>query len=583
MTGRIPPEFIDNLLTRIDIHDVINRRVPLRKAGHEFKACCPFHHEKTPSFTVNTRKQFYHCFGCGAHGSAIGFLMAYDNLEFPDAIADLAAMAGLEVPQVESWRGAASGGRPDDGQAAPRIDPHAVLLRASKYFKKQLRTHAQAGIAVDYLKSRGVNGEVSRDFGVGFAPPGWRSLVQEMGAGTGEVEALLQAGLVKKSDEGEVYDRFRNRIMFPIHDRRGRVIGFGGRALDDQGPKYLNSPETPVFHKGEHLYGLYQLLQAIRQPEFVIVVEGYLDVIALAQFGIRNVVATLGTAVTTRHLQSLFRVAPSVVFCFDGDEAGRRAAHKALQVVLPLMQESREASFLFLPEGEDPDSLVRSVGADGFMRVFRGRLSLSEFLFAQFEPQVDLGSLDGRARLIGLVRPMIFLVPDGAYRSLLLGRLADLSGLDVEQLAREVVSSASRRQPVKKAARQVDAITLSDRVARALLLEPEMARICDQENMEQLADYPDAEFLLFLFGYLKKQGSPTMGSMIEHCRDGKWQEKIATLLAAQSPLSEQEFEDALKRLANASQAYRRERILAKPEQALTDEDRKAFKELYRPK
>ena len=341
MAGRIPSEFIDELLGRVDIHDVVNARVPLRKAGHEYKACCPFHDENTPSFTVSPRKQFYHCFGCGAHGSAIGFLMEYDKLEFLEAVQELASVVGLEVPRLEER----AGPEVSTGRLSEQKRLLDVLQRANAYFKKQLRVHPDAGKAIDYLKSRGLSGEICRDYEVGFAPPEWRSLSQAVASGEQERNLLLAAGLVKSKGSSEWYDRFRNRITFPIYDRRGRIVGFGGRSLDGENPKYLNSPETAVFQKGEALYGLHQVLSRDRQPDQILVVEGYLDVIALAQFGLGHVVATLGTALTSAHLRQLFRVTENVVFCFDGDEAGRRAADKALRTALPEIRAGRQVFF----------------------------------------------------------------------------------------------------------------------------------------------------------------------------------------------------------------------------------------------
>lgn len=418
MAGRIPPEFIDTLLAHSNIVDIVNRRVHLRKAGKDYQACCPFHDEKTPSFTVSPEKQFYHCFGCGAHGSAIGFLMEYEHQSFYEAVEELAQSAGLEIPT--------------EAQATPTgPDPrplYNLLEQTAARYHRQLREHPQAHRAVDYLKSRGLSGEVAVAFGLGFAPPGWDFLRGTLGGNPQTRELLLQCGLLIDQD-GKGYDRFRDRIMFPIRDRRGRVIGFGGRVLGDDKPKYLNSPETPVFHKGRELYGLYEAQQANRKLERLLVVEGYMDVIALAQFGITYAVATLGTATTTEHLQLLLRCAPELLFCFDGDRAGRDAAWKALQAVLPLATGHQQMRFLFLPEGEDPDTLVRREGSHGLQRRLRDATPLSDFLFDRLADQVDMSNLDGRARLATLAHPLLDKVPAGVFRDLLGSRLADLVGI----------------------------------------------------------------------------------------------------------------------------------------------------------
>jgi len=391
MAGRIPQSFIDEVLNRTDIVEVIDTRVPLKKAGREFKACCPFHDEKTPSFTVSQVKQFYHCFGCGANGTAISFLMDYEHMEFVEAIEELARRAGLEIPKETSG-----------GQShAPSTLPHYALLeRVADYYQEQLRDHPQASRAVDYLKQRGLTGDIAARFGIGFAPPGWENLASALGANDTVHKQLLELGLTVERDKGDgAYDRFRDRIQFPIRDRRGRTIGFGGRVLDDSTPKYLNSSESPVFHKGQELYGLFEARRAVRKLERILVVEGYMDVVALAQFDINYAVATLGTATTHEHLERLFRTVPEVVFCFDGDRAGREAAWRALENTLPVLRDGREARFLFLPDGEDPDSLVRKIGKQALEQQIATATHLSDFFFDRLAAPLDINSIDGRARL----------------------------------------------------------------------------------------------------------------------------------------------------------------------------------------
>jgi len=376
MAGRIPQHFIDDLLTRIDIVEVIDHRVPLKKAGHEYKACCPFHGEKTPSFTVSQVKQFYHCFGCGEHGNAISFLMDYEHMDFVEAIEALAHGAGIEVPREAGT---------DQAPQSSNQAAYDLLEQTAQYYQQQLRDHAEAQRAVDYLKERGLTGEVAARFGIGFAPPGWDNLTRALGNDKKIQQELLNTGLViERNDSSGIYDRFRDRIQFPIHDRRGRTIGFGGRVINkDDTPKYLNSPETPVFHKGRELYGLYEARKAMRKLVRILVVEGYMDVVALAQFDINYAVATLGTATTHDHLETLFRTVPEIIFCFDGDRAGRQAAWRALENTLPVLRDGRAARFLFLPDGEDPDSQVRKTGKTGFEAAMDQATHLSDFFFDQ--------------------------------------------------------------------------------------------------------------------------------------------------------------------------------------------------------
>ncbi len=426
MAGRIPQAFINDLLSRIDIVDVIDPRVKLRKAGRNYQALCPFHNEKTPSFSVNPEKQFYYCFGCGATGTALTFLMEHEHLDFVSAVETLARQAGLEVPREQGLPGQAKG--PDNTPL------YAALDAAARYFRRALREHPEGARVIDYLKARGIQGVTVRDFGIGFAPPGWDGLRQAL-AEFPESD-LVRAGLLVENEQGRRYDRFRDRLMFPIRDTRGRVIAFGGRVLGDGQPKYLNSPETPVFHKGRELYGLYEARRAVRRLERVLVVEGYMDVVALAQSGFPDVVATLGTASGREHFEKLFRLVPEVVCCFDGDAAGREAAWKALQVALPVLHEGRQLKFMFLPDGEDPDSLVHARGQAGFEAQLRDALTASEFLFQRLSRGLNLGSLDDRARLVSLAVPLLGEVPDGVFRSMLLSRLADLAQLPVAELRR---------------------------------------------------------------------------------------------------------------------------------------------------
>ena len=427
--ARIPQAFIDDLLDRVDIVEVIDRRVKLKKTGKNFSACCPFHDEKTPSFSVNPGKQFYYCFGCGAGGNALGFLMDYERLEFPEAVESLAQTVGLEVPREES-----SGGRTSSQDSnRPLIDQ---LEQATRFYEHSLRSHPEAHRAVTYLKSRGLSGEIARNFRIGFAPPGWDNLLQTVGQDAQKVSLLNDSGMLVENDRGRRYDRFRDRIMFPILDARGRVIAFGGRVLGDDKPKYLNSPETPVFQKSRELYGLFQARKSERSLTRIVVVEGYMDVIALAQYGIGYAVATLGTATSEAHMERLFRHVPEVVFCFDGDEAGRKAAFRALESTLPVMQDGRQARFLFLPEGEDPDTLVRAQGADHLEHLFDTATPLENFLFDWIAQDLDITTLDGRARFSKQAAPHVHRLPEGVFKVLMYQSLADRTGVDVDSLKR---------------------------------------------------------------------------------------------------------------------------------------------------
>ena len=427
--ARIPQKFIDDLLDRVDIVEVIDRRVKLKKTGKNFSACCPFHDEKTPSFSVNPGKQFYYCFGCGAGGNALGFLMDYERLEFPEAVESLAQTVGLQVPKEEL--------RP--GQTPPQDTNRPILEQleqATRFYEHSLRKHSEAKRAVAYLKGRGLSGEIARAFRVGFAPPGWDNLLQTADNDAQQIKRLTDGGMLVTNDRGRTYDRFRDRIVFPILDARGRVIAFGGRVLGDDKPKYLNSPETPVFHKSRELYGLYQARKSERSLNRIVVVEGYMDVIALAQYGIGYAVATLGTATSEAHMERLFRHVPEVVFCFDGDEAGRKAAFRALESTLPVMQDGRQARFLFLPDGEDPDSLVRARGSDHLEHLFASATPLENFLFDWVAQDLDISTLDGRARFSKQAAPYVHLIPEGVFKTLMYQSLADRTGIDIDSLKR---------------------------------------------------------------------------------------------------------------------------------------------------
>lgn len=593
MSGRIPQHFIDELLNRVDIVDVIDARVPLKKAGREYTACCPFHDEKTPSFTVSPSKQFYHCFGCGAHGTAVGFLMEYEHLSFPEAIESLAHLLGLEVP------------REDDGNVGtaprPNTDPLYDLLASSDtFYRRQLRSHPQASRAVDYLKNRGLSGEIAAEFGIGYAPPGWDNLQNALAENESLRNQLVTAGMLIRKDDERCYDRFRDRIMFPIRDRRGRTIAFGGRVIDvssPQGagrgatgkapvsePKYLNSPETPVYHKGKELYGLFEARKALRQIPRLLVVEGYMDVVALAQFGVRYAVATLGTATTREHLTQLFRMTPEVVFCFDGDRAGRDAAWRALENALPVMREGFELKFMFLPEGDDPDSRIRAVGREAFENEIDTAKPFSQFFFDTLSQALDLSSIDGRARLVQQARPLLDRLPKGVYQQMMLQRLAELAQIDPRQLQHGAApTSPSPSTAQRSRRRRPGPRTLSPvRTAiTALLNSPELAREVDDPRWLAQLDLPGVNILLIMFETLQSSPHLSSGALLGRFEDSEIWPHLARL-AAEEPLMSgtelaTEFHAGLEHLENQWLELRREQIPDAMLANLTLEQRRLLK------
>ena len=519
MRGRIPREFIDELLARLDVVEVINRRVPLKKAGKDFKACCPFHNEKTPSFTVSRPKQFYHCFGCGVSGTAITFLMEFEHLSFPEAVEELAGEAGLEVPDT----GPARSG---DNPTLPLLE---ILGEASRYYKDQLRSHTDASTTIAYLKQRGLTGEIAAQFDLGYAPTGWDNLSSTAG-NEEKLDLMVKAGLISKRESGGHYDRFRARVIFPIHDSKGRVIAFGGRLLDEGEPKYLNSPETPVFHKGSELYNLHRARSAIAQQQMSIVVEGYMDVLALAQHGIDHCVATLGTATTATHLQRLFRLAPSIVFCFDGDRAGRDAAGRALEIALPLLESGRQVSFLFLPDGEDPDSVIRDQGADTFRTLIESATPLPDLLFDTLLNQTDLTRMDGKARLATLARPLVSRVPEGPLRELMQQRLSDLTGVAPSGLGG--LATTPPTVPHKRASARSKRLSPLATAISVLVQRPQLATGLDLPTaVVDTQDDPGVQLLTKVHGFARENPQLTTASLIERFRGDEQQptlEKLAS-------------------------------------------------------
>ena len=460
----IPKNFIQDLLNRLDIVDVVERYVPLKKAGANFVACCPFHNEKSPSFTVSQAKQFYHCFGCGAHGTAIGFVMEHAGMGYVDAIEELARSVGLEVPNE----------RPAAGEAHQKVAPdlYEVMQTATRYYREQLKLSQRA---IDYLKQRGLSGEIAAKFGIGYAPDGWQNLAAAFP--DYQDATLNETGLVITSDEGKRYDRFRDRIMFPIINVRGQVIGFGGRVLDKGEPKYLNSPETPLFEKGRELYGLFQGQKAIRAGQQVLVVEGYMDVVALAQHGVEYAVATLGTATTPYHIQKLLRLTEHIVFCFDGDKAGQRAAWRALENALPYLQDGKRISFLFLPVEHDPDSFVREFGKATFEQRIQEAMPLSAYLLREISAGLDLRTQEGCNQLLQRAKPLLTAIVAPATALLLRKEVAALSGVsqaELEALYEIKPVARAPRIPFQKAGRAP--LSAHRLLLQCLIAQPELGQ-----------------------------------------------------------------------------------------------------------
>ena len=574
--GRIPQHFIDELIARTDIVELIGARVPLKKSGREFKACCPFHAEKTPSFWVSPDKQFYHCFGCGKHGTALGFLMDHDHLGFREAVEELATRLGVEVPH--------EGG-------AERSAPHAdeplyeLLTRVARFYTEQLAGEARAR---EYLAKRGLTAATLERFAIGYAPNSWNELLRRFGTGDAERKRLADAGLIVERERGSAregeryYDRFRDRVMFPIRDARGRVIAFGGRVIDAGEPKYLNSPETVLFHKGRELYGLYEARRARRTLDRLIVVEGYMDAVSLHQSGIDYAVATLGTATTAEHFRRIFRVVPTVVFAFDGDRAGRAAAWRALQQALPEAREGREIRFLFLPQGHDPDTLIAAEGPAAFEERLAAAVPLSEYLVRELSEQSELGSADGRARFAEQARPLFARVPAGVYRELLLGRLAEVVRLSPARLEAlwtqgptgaalaAAASAPARRATTARPARAAGRGSLVRQAIVRLLHYPAIALEVSAVERTGLdaSEEPGAALLRELLDNLREQPAQIPAQVIQRWvghKDGETLQKLLERdeVVTGAAAAAGELRAALLKLADQAAGRRLEALEAK--------------------
>jgi len=534
MVGLIPQYFIDELLTRIDIVDIVDGYVALKKAGRDFKTCCPFHDEKTPSFTVSQNKQFYHCFGCGAHGTAISFLMDYSGMDFIGAVEELATRAGLEVPR--------EGG--DFSKTKDNSELYGLMELVVRHFCRQLREHPEAHRAVDYLKQRGISGELAKEFELGFAPPGWDNLLNALGNSDAAKQRLSLIGTTLEKDNGGYYDRFRDRIIFPIRDQRGRAIGFGGRVFDDSLPKYLNSPETPIFHKGQELYGLYQARHKLKDMERIYIVEGYMDVLALAQHGVRNTVASLGTAVTEKHLERLYRVCSQIIFCFDGDSAGQKAAWRAMEIALPLLKEGRQIHFMFMPEGDDPDTYVHRHGREKFEDI-NNYVPLSDYLIDKFKQETHLESPEGMGQLVEGIIPLVGKLPTGAFRELLTKDIAKLADMNLDSLKNLI---KQKQTPARKTQAQhlvstnqfnKEHNTLIASAISFLLQNPELGVDIEPNALNEI-ESQGVKFLKELWTLIRKHPEISCAGILEHWRGSKYEKRLKELSIKDNLLTEPE-------------------------------------------
>jgi len=543
VSGRIPREFIDELLVRVDIVDLIDSHVPLKKTGNNFVARCPFHAEKTPSFSVNRKKQFFHCFGCGASGNAISFLMDFSHLDFVEAIEDLAGFVGVDVPREST-----------EYQPKQKKDDlnslYALMDQVAAFYAEQLRTSDEGKKAVEYLKNRGVSGDCAGDFMLGYAPDEWKALASRF-----DQKLLLDAGLLVSKESGQPYDRFRGRIMFPIRDKRARIIGFGGRVLDDSLPKYLNSPETSLFHKGKEVYGLYELLEKNPKPQRILIVEGYMDVIALAQFGIHYAVAALGTAASQAHLDLLFRFSSELVFCFDGDKAGREAAWRAMESAFSSLKDGRQIRIMLLPQNHDPDSLVREEGVDGFIGRMQTADTLSEYFFGHFSKELNLSEMEGRAQLVNKAKPYLEKLPESVFKEMMFARLKELSGwanLDVSENATTLASKQDRKTGRN---RPQDGGRLSSaRVAIALLVQnPKLADLIEQREIDWSGlEFSGAALFKNILQMIADKNPANAAVLMECYRDTAEEKPIKALALLDSQVADDKIEavfcDSLDRL-----------------------------------
>ncbi len=557
MSGLIPQHFINDLIARIDIVEVIGKRIEIKKAGKEFKAICPFHDDSNPSLTISSAKGFYHCFSCGAHGTALGFLMDYEHLGFVEAIESLSSDLGIDIPYEKNSK-------------PPKRNNNLFVLmdKIQEHYQNNLKNNKKA---IDYLKKRGINGKTAKRFNIGYAPHGWQNILDHFGQSNSEIKQLLSLGLIIKKDNNEHYDRFRNRIIFPIRDNRGRFIGFGGRILNQDQPKYLNSPETPLFHKGKELYGLYECQQAIRNIKKIVVVEGYMDVIGLAQHGINYAVASMGTATTADHFTRLFRLTDFICFCFDGDQAGVDAAWRALENALPHIREGRQIKFIFLPNGEDPDSYIRNNSAADFEKQLKAGTDLSDFLIDKIAQNIDIKSIDGKARLAEKAKPLISQIPKGIFKELIIEKLSEFIGLSPKKL-KTLITQNAKRNSIKFRNNKVtynktaqkknkESPSIIKKAITLVLNYPEIVKNIDDFSTND-QNKPGTEILKKLIDTIKEEPKINTAGLIERWRDDKEGKYLGQLAITELP-ENTEF-DALTELKNCflllEKIYYKERI-----------------------
>lgn len=550
-SGPVPRPFIDDLLGKANIVEVINSRVKLKKAGRDYQACCPFHHEKSPSFTVSEKKQFYHCFGCGAHGNAISFLMDYDKLEFLEAVEELAGMMGLEVPYEK--RNANNDQRPHANFQTKR-NLYELMGEIAKFYQMQLPLNIPAQ---SYVQQRGLSPEIIERFQIGFVPDSMETVLRKFGVNREEQQKLLDLGMLSRNERGNIYDKFRNRIMFPIRDKRGRTVAFGGRVLGDEKPKYLNSPESVTYHKGNELYGLYEALKANDEPEKLLVVEGYMDVVALAQFGVDYAVASLGTSTTSEQIQLLFRSTEQVICCYDGDRAGRDAAWRALENALPYLEDGRQIKFIFLPDGEDPDTYIRQYGKEKFEEYINSAQSLTEFMFAHLSPQVDFSSKEGRGKLVALGAPLIRQIPGNALRLSLRNTLAQKLGIFDESQLESLIPKQAKNASSARQENQPKMKQTPMRLVISLLLQnTHLVNRITEAGLMALRAEAGYDLLEKLTALCREREGITTGQILEHFRDTEYARPLEILATWEHLLDDNEIINAF------SQNYRRLNIQA---------------------
>ncbi|GAB2641993.1 DNA primase [Vibrio panuliri] len=564
MAGHIPRSFIDDLLARLDIVDIIDARVKLKKKGKNYGACCPFHNEKTPSFSVSQEKQFYHCFGCGAHGNAIDFLMEYERLEFVEAIEELASFLGLDVPREQRQGGSFHKDQPQASSDQKR-SLYDLMGSIGQFYRDQLK-QSSSKIAIQYLKDRGLSGEIVQKFGIGYVADEWDLVRKNFGQHKVAQDMLVSGGMLIENDNGNRYDRFRGRVMFPIRDRRGRVIGFGGRVIGEGTPKYLNSPETPIFHKGKELYGLYEVLQAYREPPRILVVEGYMDVVALAQYGVDYSVASLGTSTTGDHLHVLFRQTSTVVCCYDGDRAGREAAWRAMENALPYLTDGRQLKFMFLPDGEDPDTYIRQYGKEAFEQQIEASMSLSDFMFSSLMQQVDVSNREGMAKLTSLAVPLIDKVPGGTLRLYLRDLLGKRLGLMDERQLQQLISKEGQKETRVLPHQEIKRTPMREVIA-LLIQNPSYAEMVPDLSSVKNLTVPGLSLLLEVLEYCQLHPNITTGQLLEQWRNSSQSALMLRLAGWEIPLDDDNekdiFLDSLDRILSQCVEKQIENLQAK--------------------